>query len=332
MVLLRASGAGVRLHIIGYLPPKTNAQYQDNSLRTLREAIRATDFTLTAELALAPGMDSMALLEQADALSVSVDAIQVPDHTNARPHMSNVAASGLLIQHGMDPVIHMNCRDRNRIALQSDLLAAQALGISNLLLMRGRELPSDHRPRATSVYDVGAIDLIATAAAIKNGDALAGGKLPEVPDFFIGAVATVFNPASGWTPEKLMAKAEAGAQFIQMQLCFDMDILREYMARLVAAKLMWRFHVLVGVSPLPSADAARRIKHDLPDSIIPDHVVARLEQAGDAEQEGVRICAELLQELAEIPGVSGANLMTPGDPATIPAAIRASGLRPDLVD
>jgi methylenetetrahydrofolate reductase (NADPH) len=313
MLLLRASGAGVRLHIIGYLPPKTNAQYQDNSLRTLREAIRATDFTLTAELALAPGMDSMALLEQADALSVSVDAIQVPDHTNARPHMSNVAASGLLIQHGMDPVIHMNCRDRNRIALQSDLLAAQALGISNLLLMRGRELPSDHRPRATSVYDVGAIDLIATAAA------------------FIGAVATVFNPASGWTPEKLMAKAEAGAQFIQMQLCFDMDILRAYMERLVAAKLMWRFHVLVGVSPLPSADAARRIKQDLPDSIIPDHVVARLEQAGDAEQEGVRICAELLQELAEIPGVSGANLMTPGDPATIPAAIRASGLRPDLV-
>jgi hypothetical protein len=147
MLLLRASGAGVRLHIIGYLPPKTNAQYQDNSLRTLREAIRATDFTLTAELALAPGMDSMALLEQADALSVSVDAIQVPDHTNARPHMSNVAASGLLIQHGMDPVIHMNCRDRNRIALQSDLLAAQALGISNLLLMRAMRWPAANSRR-----------------------------------------------------------------------------------------------------------------------------------------------------------------------------------------
>jgi methylenetetrahydrofolate reductase (NADPH) len=160
---------------------------------------------------------------------------------------------------------------------------------------------------------------------------MAGGQLPGALELYLGAVATVFKPSAGWSPEKLIAKAEAGAQFIQMQLCFDMELLRDYMARLVAAKLMWKFHVLVTLSPLPSADAARRLKEDLPDAIIPDAVIERLDQAGDPEQEGVTICAELLRELAEIPGVSGANLMTPGDPATIGAAIRASGVRPDLV-
>ena len=300
-------------------------------MRTLREAVRARDFTLTAELQLAPGMNTASVLEQARILAAVVDAIQIPDHAHARPHMSNMAVASILLQNGMDPVLHMNCRDRNRIALQSNILGAQALGISNLLLVRGTDLPPDHRPKSTNVFDLGAIDLIATAAAIRDGDALVGGKLPDALGFYLGAVATVFNPSAGWSPEKLLAKAEAGAQFIQMQLCFDMDVLREYMAYLVAAKLMWRFHVLVGMSPLPSADAARRVKENLPDSIIPDSVVERLEQAGDPEQEGVRICAELLQELAEIPGVSGANLTTPGDPETIAAAISASGLRPDLV-
>lgn len=299
-------------------------------MKTLREAIRSRDFTLTAQLGLAPGMNAVAMLDQARALSAAVDALQVPDHVNARPHMSNIAVAALLIQNGMDPVVQINCRDRNRIALQSDLLGAQALGVSNLLLVRGSNLPPDHRPKATNVFDIGAIDLIATAAAIKNGQALAGGELPGALDFYLGAVATVFKPGANWSPEKLIAKAEAGAQFIQMQLCLDMDVLRAYMARLVDAKLMWRFHVLVGMATLPSADAARQLKEEFADSIIPDNVIERLEQAMDPEQEGIRICAELLQELAEIPGVSGANLMTPGNPATIAAAVKASGIRPDL--
>jgi methylenetetrahydrofolate reductase (NADPH) len=276
-------------------------------------------------------MNALEMLEQARTLASAADAVQVPDHPHARPHMFNIAAAGLLKQNGMDPILHMNCRDRNRIALQSNILGAQALGISNLLLARGSDLPGDHRPKTSNVFDIGAIDLISTAAAVRDGDALAGGQLPDSLDFCLGALATVFNPTSGWSPEKLIAKADAGAQFIQMQLCFNMDILREYMAHLVAAKLMWRFHVLVGMSPLPSAEAARWTRENLPDAIIPDSVVERLEQASDPEDEGVRICAELLQEIAEIPGISGANLMTPGDPATIPAAIRASGLRPDLV-
>ena len=125
----------------------------------------------------------------------------------------------------------------------------------------------------------------------------------------------------------LIEKANAGAQFIQMQQCLDMNVLRKYMARLVAAKLMWRFNVLVGVAVFPSADAARKLRKMQPDSLIPSPLVKRLAQAKDPESAGVQICAELLRELAEIPGVSGACVMTPGDPATITAAIEASGLR-----
>ncbi len=299
-------------------------------MKTLREALQSREFTLTAELPLAPGQNAITVLEQARVLADAADAVQVPDQRHARPHMSNIAVASLLVQNDMDPVVHMNCRDRNRIALQSDLLGAQAVGITNLLLMRGSDLPAGHQPQSTNVFDLGAIDLVATAAAIRNGDALAGGQLPDVPDFYIGTVATVFNPASGWEPEKLAAKADAGAQFIQSQLCFDTNVLREYMIRLVAAKLLWRFHVLVGLAVLPSADSARLLRKNLPDSIIPPTTVQRLEQAKDPEYEGVQIGAELLQELAEIPGIAGANLMTPGDPATIAAAIHESGLRPDL--
>lgn len=300
------------------------------ALKKLREALQSQEFTLTGELSLSPAQNAPAVMEQARILAQATDAIQVPDHRHALPHMSNIAIAAHLLQNGMDPVIHMNCRDRNRIAIQSDLLGAQSLGVSNLLLMRGRELPADHRPRSTGVFDLGAIDLIATAAAIRNEEALAGGQLPDAPDFYIGTVATVFRPGGDWAPEKLLAKADAGAQFVQLQLCFDVDVLREYMQRLVAAKLTWRFQVLVGLAVMPSADAARLLRKNLPDSIIPATSVQRLEKATDPAAEGVRLCAELLQELAEIPGIAGANLLTIGDPASIPAAIAASGLRPDL--
>ena len=298
-------------------------------MKTLREALQSEEFALTAELSLAPRQSVTAVIEQARILAVATDAVQIPDHRYARPHISNTAVAAHLIQHGMNPVVHMNCRDRNRIAVQSDLLAAQSLGVSNLLLRRGSPLPADHQPRSTGVFDLGAIDLIATAALIRDVEALPGGQLPDTPRFYIGAMATAFEPAEDWLPEKLLSKADAGAQFIQLQLCLDADVLRAYMRRLVAARLTWRCQVLVGLAALPSAEAARELRNNLPDSIIPASVVRRLEQARNPENEGIRICAELIQEVAEIPGVAGANLMTPGAPEAISAAIRASGIRED---
>ncbi|MDH3546452.1 MAG: methylenetetrahydrofolate reductase [Gammaproteobacteria bacterium] len=299
-------------------------------MKTLREALHSQELTLTAELSLAPHHSAAEIVEQARLLGSATDAVQVPDHRHAAPHISNIAVAAHLMQAGIDPIVHMNCRDRNRIAMQSDLLAAHSLGVSNLLLMRGSKLPADHLPRTTDVFDFGAIDLIATAAAIRNGEVFVGEKAPHARDFYIGTVATAFDPPAKWQPEKLTTKADSGAQFIQLQVCFDMDVLRAYLTRLVAAKLTWRFQILVGLAVLPSAEEARLLRKNFPDAMIPGGVVKRLEQTKDAEQEGIRICTELLQELVDVPGIAGTTLMTPGDPATIPAVIRASGLRPDL--
>lgn len=276
---------------------------------------------------MARGQNAHDLLDEARLLAKSVDAIQIPDSAFARPHISSIAAAALLIREGIDPVIHMNCRDRNRIAIQSDLLGAQALGVANVLLMRGSNLPADHLPPTSNVYDLSAIDFIRTAAAIRDDEALAGGKLPDAPELHIGAVATAFRPIEKWEPEKLLAKANAGAQFIQLQICMNVNAIRDYVARLVAAKLTWRFQVLAGVAVFPSAEAARELKKYRPDAAIPREIYDRLEQAEDPRQEGIDIAAEVLAELRKIPGVAGANLMTSGEPQSILDAIEASGVR-----
>lgn len=294
---------------------------------TLREALKSESFALTAKLSMARGQNAHDVIDEARLLAKSVDAIQIPDSALARPHISSIAAAALLIREGIDPVIHMNCRDRNRVAIQSDLLGAQALGVSNVLLMRGSSLPPDHLPRTSNVYDLSAIDFIRTAAAIRDDEALAGGKLPDGPELHIGAVATAFRPVEDWEPEKLLAKADAGAQFIQLQICMNVDAIRDYAARLVAAKLTWRFQVLAGVAVFPSMEAARELKKYRPDAAVPREVYDRLENSKDPQQEGINIAAEILAELQKIPGVAGANLMTSGDPELIIEAIRSSGVR-----
>lgn len=296
-------------------------------MSNLRAAFRSQDFSLTGELELSPGMSTDDLLRQARELSDVTDAIQIPDHQHALPHMSNIAVAAHLLQNDLEPIVHLNCRDRNRIAIQSDLLGARSLGVSNFMLIRGAALPPDHRPRSTSVFDMSAIDLLATATAIGEGQVLTGGREIGDAGFYLGTAATAFHPKDSWQPEKLMAKADAGAHFVQLQICMDVELLRAYMAKLIEAKLTWRLQVLVSIPVLPSAGVARKLRELRPATIIPSTLVKRLEQASDPEQEGVLVAAELLNSLAGVPGISGANVSTPGDPSTCVAAIRESGVR-----
>ena len=145
--------------------------------------------------------------------------------------------------------------------------------------------------------------------------------------FFIGTGAKIFKPGNQWRAESLHTRANAGAQFMQTQLCFNPEILRIYIEAAVKAKLTWKYSVIVSLTPLPSIETMHWLKTFLPDSKIPESVVKRMEGAADAEQEGIDICAELMAEIAQIPGVSGVNLMTMGNPEAITAAIQASGLR-----
>ena len=297
------------------------------NLKTFRKALQSQAFTVTAEMGISPQMHADEIIEQAKALSAWADAVQVPDHRHLRPHISNLVIAAHLLKNDIDPIVHMNCRDRNRIAIQSDLLGAHSLGVSGLLLMGGRRLPADHRPKATGVYDINAIELINSAVAIREGDVLAGENLPGEPEFFIGTLGSVLREVDEWQPEKLLSKLDAGAQFIQLQICMNPKSLQNYMSRLVSVKLTWRCRVLASLAVFSSAEEARALRKSIPNVMVPRDVVQRLKNSKDPEQEGIRICAEQLQQVAEIPGIAGATVMAPGDPANIAAAIEASGVR-----
>ncbi len=291
-------------------------------MNTFREALQKQEFVITAELNLARETDIRTIVNQATSLAALTDAIQLPDSPNARIQMTPLAVSNILIQNGIEPLPQLTCRDRNRVALESELLSLGSIGVTSVLLLRGDDLRDDHRPKVKQVFELGGKDLIEKARALADDP-----DITVVPDLCIGTVATVFNPKAGWKPSSLLSKVKAGARFIQTQPCFDVPTLRRYMNHLVEAQLTWKTAVIVSIATLPSAMSARWLQKNLRGSVVPQKVIRRLEQARDPEHEGVLICTELLQELGEVPGVSGAHLMTPGDVETIPAAIRAAGLR-----
>ncbi len=288
---------------------------------TFKESLKTKDFVVTAHLNLAEAPDADSLLRQGEILRPAVDAIQLSD--SAQVHMSGVAAAALLIQNGIDPIVHMNCRDRNRIALQKDLIGAAVLGVTSVLVMRGKKIPESEKLEVRNVFDVPALELMAYIQGLKQNE-----DSSPVAKFLVGASAEMFDPKDDWTPKNLIRKCDAGANFVQLQLCFDLDVARNYMARIVASKLTHKANFILALAPLPSADAARWVRDNVKGALVPEPIIERLEQASDPECEGVEICAELMHELATIPGASGVNLLKLGNLESIPAAIEASGVRP----
>ena len=218
--------------------------------------------------------------------------------------------------------MHVTGRDRNRIALENDLLGLAVLGVTSVLLTRGEELPGSYRPVTKQVLELSGEDLVTTARQLGEDESVTGAT-----GFLIGTAATVFNPRQGWQPRSLLLSVDAGASFIQTQICFNLKTLRGYLARLVAIRLPWRCAIIGSLAVLPTAAYARLLKEHLSGAVLPEKLIRRLEQARDAELECIKICAEKMQEMQEIPGISGVNLMTPGDPATLLEVIRMAGLR-----
>jgi methylenetetrahydrofolate reductase (NADPH) len=290
-------------------------------LKRFREAIRQRPFVVTADLALDRGSDADAIRAQACLLGPLVDAMQVPDAHDGRLQMSVLAAASILLGEGVDPLVHLTGRDRNRIALENDLLGLGALGVTSLLLTRGEELPSGYKPPTRQVLELSGEDLVTTAMQLGEDQ-----SIPAAPEFCVGTAATVFAPKAAWKPKSLLTRVDAGVAFIQTQLCFNMKALRRYMTHLVDSRLTWRCAVIVSLAVLPDAASARLMRQHLHGTVMPEKVVQRMAQAADPEQEGVRLAAEKIQRLREIPGVSGVNLMTPGPPELIIEAIRAAGL------
>ncbi len=294
------------------------------TMKTFRDAVRSKDFVISAETFLHPETTADMVAEQTRLLRSHVDGILVTENQGGKLHMSPLAAASLIRASGADPIMQLACRNMNRIALLADLLGAAALGVSSLMLVRGNRVPDGFEPRPRAVFDVDAAELIAMATKMKADE-----HLPALPDFFVGSVATPHLPDPGWVPEKLTRKADAGVQFALTHVCMDPGLLRQYMKHLVASGLTRRLNLFVSIAVASCADDARWVRDSLPNNQVPDSIVTRLAQAKDPEAEGVKIGGELLQELAEIPGISGAHLIATQNLATVNAAIDASGLRRD---
>src|SRR4029077_14647161 len=254
------------------------------------------------------------LLAKALPLKGLADAVNITDAAGARPHLGAITSAAILVEQGIEPVLQLTCRDRNRIALQSDLLSAAASGVRNLLMLRGDDPEAGDQPDAKPVFDLDPRQLLETARRLRDaGELPSGRKVSGRADFFLGSADNPVDPKPGWKPESLQAKIAAAAQFVQTQFCMDAGLVRRYMARLSEHGIPEKLSVVIGIAPLRSAKSARWIKEKLFGAVIPDALIERLENAGDPAAEGRRICLDLVGALADIPQVAGVHIMAPGN-------------------
>lgn len=293
----------------------------------LEAVVRAGAFALTAETSPPDAGAPEPVLARAGCLKGLADAVNVTDGAGARAHMSALAAAAILARAGIEPVLQFTVRDRNRMALQGDLLGAAALGIHNILCLHGDDAKSGDQPDTRPVHDIDSRELMRTARRMRDEGVFPSGRAIEPrPRLFIGAADTPAEPKPGWEPKGLIAKIEAGADFVQTQYCFDLAMLRRYLAALGDHGVLGRVFIIVGVGPLASARSARWMNENLFGVHVPEATIARLEGAADQRAEGRRICVELLHELAGIRGVAGAHLMAPRQEQAIAEVIAESGL------
>jgi methylenetetrahydrofolate reductase (NADPH) len=313
----------------------------DNSTESnLAKRLASGKFAMTAEITPPVSASAAALMKKAEVLGPHVDAINVTDGASARVHMSSVTAAAILVANGIEPVAQFTCRDRNRIALLSDLLGAGALGIKNMLMLTGDDPSAGDQPDAKPVFDYSSGDLIKIASEMTDPGIIpsSGAKEEEgvpadhkridgTPNFFVGAADMPAAERGDRWPSGLNEKRAGGAKFCQTQLCYDMDVVRKYGEILVEDGYAADLSFLIGSGPLPSARSAIWMRDNLWGVVMPDAVIERLEGADDPKAEGVKICIEQLQEMSEMPGIAGVHLMAPINTSSIPAVITGSGLR-----
>lgn len=288
----------------------------------LQGAFAAGRFALTAETTPPLSADPEHLLARVRPLVGLADAVNVTDGAGARAHMAGLAAARLMAEAGLAPILQLTGRDRNKLALARDLIGAAALGVRAVLCLSGDPIEKGDAPDATAVTDLDSAGLVALAAQLRDAGTLPSGRtLQAAPRYLIGAADSPVEPREGWRPASLLKKIEAGIDFVQTQFCFDLDLFSRYRDRLRADGVPDRVRFLLGLAPLASARQGRWIRDNLPGSIVPDAVLARLEAAADPRAEGLRIGVELA-EGARVRGVAhGAHFMGPGVEAEAARAI-----------
>jgi 5,10-methylenetetrahydrofolate reductase len=297
----------------------------------LAELLREGHFVVTAELSSSNSADPEATWRRAEILRGSVDAINCTDNTGAHVHMSSLAAAHLLVEKGLEPIMQLTVRDRNRLALQADLLGAAALGVRNLVLMSGDDVTAGDHPEARRIYDIDSLQLLEVAATMRDrGAYLSGRKLEQAPSFFIGAVENPFAPPLEFRPLRLQKKVRAGADFIQTQLVFDVPVFARFMAMAADLGLIGKVFIIPSIGIPRSARGAHFMREKVPGLHVPVELVERLEKTPSARQseEGIKIAVELVNAVREIPGVSGVHLIGIKWEEGVAQVAQAAGLLP----
>lgn len=305
----------------------------------LEKILRAGHFAVTAELGPPKNADPEVICQKVALLQDCADAANITDNQTAIARMSSIGAGALALRAGLEPVIQMTCRDRNRIAMQSDLLGAAALGIKNLLCLTGDHQSFGNHPMAKNVHDLDSAQLIQMVKSLRDekrfqcGEEIKGRE----PRFFIGAAENPFADPFEWRPLRLAKKVRAGAEFIQTQMIFNVAKFREFMKRL--GDLNLKVYILAGVGPIKTPGAAKYMRDNVAGMDVPDEIVHRMEAAGKGiedkkakseawKQEGMKICIETIQQLREIPGVAGVHIMAIEWEEAVPEITKRAGLLP----
>ncbi len=297
----------------------------------LERVLRTGRFAVTAELNPPDSADPQEVYDAALVLSGAVDGINATDASGAHCHMSSVAICALLTRAGYEPVLQVSCRDRNRIAMQGDVLGAAAMGVHNVLCLTGDDVTVGDQPQAKRVFDFDSLHLLQTIKIMRDeGRFLSGRKLTVPPRLFLGGASNPFVPPYDWRPLRLAKKVAAGADFIQTQYCFDIPRLQQFMARVRDLGLDEQVFILVGVGPLRSEKAAEFMRTKVPGVVIPDPIVERLRKTPKArkQEEGKRICIEIIEQVREIRGVAGVHVMAYRQEELVTEIIEESGLLP----
>ncbi|MCP4257600.1 MAG: methylenetetrahydrofolate reductase [Planctomycetes bacterium] len=296
----------------------------------LEKVLTAGKFAVTAELGPPQNANTEAVKKKAQHCLGNVEGANITDNQTAIVRMSSIAAGAIALSCGVEPVIQMVCRDRNRIAMQSDILGAAALGVKNLLCLSGDHQKFGNHPESANVFDIDSVQLIAMVKRMRDDKQfISGDPIKEhEPRLFIGAVENPFADPFEYRVARLAKKINAGADFVQTQCVFDLEKFSRWMELVVAQDLHKKVYILAGLTPVRSHRALKYMKSEVAGMSIPDELISRMESAEDAKEEGIKICLEMIEKIKGIEGVAGIHLMPIGWESITPVILERAGLLP----
>ncbi len=299
------------------------------SRSNLEKLLSRGKFVVTAELGPPKGVNINAIIDKVKILKGFCDAVNITDNQTSIVRMSSISSAIKIIQLGMEPIIQMVTRDRNRIALQSDLIGAAALGVKNVLCLTGDHQCFGNHPSSKNVFDIDSIQLIKMFKDMRDEHKFqCGEEMKHPPNIFIGAAANPFADPFDFRPIRLAKKVNAGVDFIQTQLVYNVEKFKEYMKKVREMDLHEKVYILAGVGPIKSVGMAKYMQKNVAGMDVPDKIVERLKKSKDTKEEGINICVDIIQEIKEIEGVSGVHIMAIAWEEAVPIIVEKAGLLP----